>query len=43
MAVAMAVGQPWTVALAIGLILALSSTAIVLQTLSEEGIGSALD
>ena len=32
MAVAMMFGQPWTVALAIGLVLALSSTAIVLQT-----------
>lgn len=31
-------GQPWSVALAIGLIFALSSTAIVLQTLSEKGL-----
>jgi CPA2 family monovalent cation:H+ antiporter-2 len=31
-------GQPWTVALAIGLTLALSSTAIVLQTLNEKGL-----
>lgn len=38
MAVAMAFGQPWTVALAIGLVLALSSTAIVLQTLGEKGL-----
>lgn len=38
MAVAMALGQPWTVALAIGLVLALSSTAIVLQTLNEKGL-----
>ena len=36
--VAMLLGQPWTVALAIGLVLALSSTAIVLQTLSEKGL-----
>ncbi len=38
MAVAMAYHQPWGVALAIGLTLALSSTAIVLQTLSEKGL-----
>lgn len=38
MAVAMAVGQPFTVALAIGLVLALSSTAIVLQSLNEKGL-----
>ena len=31
-------GQPWNISLAIGLILALSSTAIVLQTLSEKGL-----
>jgi CPA2 family monovalent cation:H+ antiporter-2 len=37
-AAAVALGQPWTVALALGLILALSSTAIVLQTLSEKGL-----
>ncbi len=30
--------QPWTVALAIGMILALSSTAIVNQTLNEKGL-----
>ncbi len=35
MAIAMALGQPWSVALAIGLVFALSSTAIVLQTLNE--------
>ena len=35
---AMALGQAWSVALAIGLIFALSSTAIVLQTLSEKGL-----
>ncbi|WP_299934293.1 cation:proton antiporter [uncultured Pelagimonas sp.] len=35
---AMAMGQPWHTALAIGLILSLSSTAIVLQTLSEKGL-----
>ncbi len=38
MAAAMLLGQPWTVALAIGLVLALSSTAIVLQTLNEKGL-----
>ncbi len=38
MLVAMAFGQPWTIALAIGLVLALSSTAIVLQTLNEKGL-----
>ena len=38
MAIAMAFGQPWTVALAIGLVFALSSTAIVLQTLNEKGL-----
>ena len=38
MGVAMAYNQPWGVALAIGLTLALSSTAIVLQTLSEKGL-----
>ena len=35
---AMILGQYWSVALAIGLIFALSSTAIVLQTLSEKGL-----
>lgn len=34
----MAMGQPWSVSLAIGLALSLSSTAIVLQTLSEKGL-----
>ena len=38
MGVAMAFHQPWSVALAIGLALSLSSTAIVLQTLSEKGL-----
>jgi CPA2 family monovalent cation:H+ antiporter-2 len=38
MAVAMAMGQPFTVALAVGFILSLSSTAIVLQTLNERGL-----
>lgn len=37
-AVAMLLGQPWTVALAIGCVLALSSTAIVLQSLAEKGL-----
>lgn len=38
MAVAMVLGQPWSIALAVGLVLALSSTAIVLQTLDEKGL-----
>ncbi len=38
MAVAMVFGLPWTMALACGLVLALSSTAIVLQTLNEKGL-----
>lgn len=38
MAAAMSAGQTWSVALAIGLSLSLSSTAIVLQTLSEKGL-----
>jgi len=38
MGAAMALGQPWTVALAIGLVFSLSSTAIVLQTLNEKGL-----
>ena len=38
MAGAMYLDQKWTVALAIGMIFALSSTAIVLQTLSEKGL-----
>lgn len=38
MGVAMAFGQPWSIALAIGLVFALSSTAIVLQTLGEKGL-----
>ncbi|MBT8443656.1 MAG: cation:proton antiporter, partial [Gammaproteobacteria bacterium] len=38
MAIAMAFGQPWPVALAIGMVLALASTAIVLQTLNEKGL-----
>ncbi|MDX5151233.1 MAG: monovalent cation:proton antiporter-2 (CPA2) family protein [Acidiferrobacterales bacterium] len=36
MAIAMALGQRWSVGLAIGLVFALSSTAIVLQTLNEK-------
>jgi len=36
--VAMLFGQPWSIALAIGLVLSLSSTAIVLQTLNEKGL-----
>jgi CPA2 family monovalent cation:H+ antiporter-2 len=31
-------GQPWSVAFAVGMILSLSSTAIVLQTLTEKGL-----
>jgi CPA2 family monovalent cation:H+ antiporter-2 len=38
MGIALAFGQVWTVALAVGLVLALSSTAIVLQTLNEKGL-----
>lgn len=38
MGVCMLFGQPWTIALAIGFVLALSSTAIVLQTLNEKGL-----
>lgn len=38
MGVAMLFGQVWTVALAIGLVFALSSTAIVNQTLNEKGL-----
>ena len=37
-ALAMAAGHAWHAALAIGMILALSSTAIVLQTLAEKGL-----
>ena len=38
MGVAMLFGQSWSIGLAIGLVLALSSTAIVLQTLNEKGL-----
>ncbi|MFG1497190.1 monovalent cation:proton antiporter-2 (CPA2) family protein [Saccharospirillum sp. HFRX-1] len=38
MAIAMLLGQPWQIALAVGLVLSLSSTAIVLQTLNEKGL-----
>ncbi len=37
-AIALALGYPWSVSLAVGLTLALSSTAIVLQTLNEKGL-----
>ena len=37
-AIAMVLGQPWSVALSVGLVLSLSSTAIVLQTLNEKGL-----
>ncbi|NNM05683.1 MAG: potassium transporter, partial [Gemmatimonadetes bacterium] len=36
--IAVAVGFPWQASLAVGLTLSLSSTAIVLQTLSEKGL-----
>ncbi len=36
--VALIYGQPWQTALAIGMILALSSTAIVVQSLTEKGL-----
>lgn len=38
MAIALYLQQEWTIALSIALILALSSTAIVLQTLNEKGL-----
>ena len=38
MGVALTAGWPWQTALAVGLSLSLSSTAIVLQTLSEKGL-----
>jgi len=38
MAIAMMLGYSWTVALAVGLVFSLSSTAIVLQTLNEKGL-----
>jgi monovalent cation:proton antiporter-2 (CPA2) family protein len=38
MLIAMMVDQDWRIALTVGLILALSSTAIVLQTLNEKGL-----
>ncbi|MEL6224924.1 MAG: glutathione-regulated potassium-efflux system protein KefC [Cyanobacteria bacterium J06627_8] len=37
-AFAMLCGLPWTIALAVGMTLSLSSTAIVLQTLNEKGL-----
>jgi monovalent cation:proton antiporter-2 (CPA2) family protein len=37
-AIALAVGLSWQVAIAVGMTLALSSTAIVMQTLSEKGL-----
>ncbi len=36
--IAVALGTPWRPALAVGMIVALSSTAIVLQTLAEKGL-----
>lgn len=38
MSVAMAFGQTWGIGLVIGMVLCLSSTAIVLQTLNEKGL-----
>ncbi|MDJ0938687.1 MAG: cation:proton antiporter [Woeseiaceae bacterium] len=38
MVIAMLFGQQWSIALAIGFVFALSSTAIVLQTLNEKGL-----
>lgn len=38
MGIALLFGLSWTIALAVGLVLALSSTAIVLQTLNEKGL-----
>ncbi len=38
MGISMLFGLSWSVALAVGLVLALSSTAIVLQTLNEKGL-----
>jgi CPA2 family monovalent cation:H+ antiporter-2 len=38
MGITMLLGQPWSVAMAVGMVLALSSTAIVLQTLNEKGL-----
>ena len=38
MAIAMALGERWSISLAVGMTLALSSTAIVLQTLNEKGL-----
>ena len=35
--IAYGLGHPWSISLAIGLVLSLSSTAIVLQTLNERG------
>ncbi|WP_266364079.1 monovalent cation:proton antiporter-2 (CPA2) family protein [Tellurirhabdus rosea] len=35
---ALLLGQPWQAALAIGMIIAMSSTAIVLQTMNEKGL-----
>lgn len=37
-AIGIMLGQPWTISLTIGLIFSLSSTAIVLQTLTERGL-----
>ena len=39
MVIAMLLGQSWSVSLTIGLIFSLSSTAIVLQTFTEKGLG----
>ena len=39
MGIALLLGQPWSVSLTIGLIFSLSSTAIVLQSFTEKGLG----
>jgi CPA2 family monovalent cation:H+ antiporter-2 len=38
MGIALALDQPWSIALALGLVFSLSSTAVVLQTLNEKGL-----
>jgi CPA2 family monovalent cation:H+ antiporter-2 len=38
MGIALVFGQPWSIALALGLVFSLSSTAVVLQTLNEKGL-----
>ena len=38
MAIGIGFGLPWQTALSVGMVLSLSSTAIVLQTLNEKGL-----